>query len=226
KRRARAASRDSSSSDSESESRAAAVSKRKRTRKESSAGDEEAAAGAGAASADGRDASGNLPASAYRLSKMTVDSLATRGVTHLFPIQAKTFDHILDGKDVIGRARTGMGKTLAFVLPIIERLRSMKISLVRGRKPKVIVMAPTRELAKQVADDFVSVAGEFTPLVVYGGTSLGPQQSALWRGIDILIGTPGRIQDLMQGGSLQLTDIQFVVRCPSTCLHARARAST
>jgi hypothetical protein len=120
----------------------------------------------------------------FRMCKETVAALKARGVAALFPIQERTFDALYDGADLIGRARTGMGKTLAFVLPIVERLKlDAAASAVRGRKPRVIVMAPTRELAKQVADDFVSVQGAgLVTLVVYGGTGIEPQKGALWKG--------------------------------------------
>ena len=105
-----------------------------------------------AAPVAGADAKGNPPLSAFRLSPETITALAKRSITHMFPIQARTFDILLGGKDLIARARTGSGKTLAFALPIIERLRAAGslASRERGRQPRVIVLAPTRELAKQV----------------------------------------------------------------------------
>lgn len=166
-----------------------------------------------AASADGSDARGNKPVSAFKMSALTASLLAKRGVTHLFPIQAQTFDNLLAGNDLIGRARTGQGKTLAFVLPIVEQLRAQESQVnVRGRSPRVIVLAPTRELAKQVAEDFESMSGkDLTTLVVYGGTGMEPQRSALWRGVDIVVGTPGRVQDLMEQRSLKLDAVRFAV---------------
>ena len=179
---------------------------------------EEAAAAAEAAAGGAASAAPAAPAaralSSFRMSKETVAALVKRGVNALFPIQERTFDALYDGADLIGRARTGMGKTLAFVLPIVERLKlDAAASAVRGRKPRVIVMAPTRELAKQVAEDFLSVQGPgLVTLVVYGGTGIEPQKGALWKGIDILVGTPGRIQDLMEGKHLKLDAVKFVVR--------------
>lgn len=188
----------------------------KRARKESVA--EESPEAIAEAAAEAGLAKGNKPLSAFRLSKDTIAALTKRGVLQLFPIQAQTFDPLYDGKDLIGRARTGMGKTLAFVLPIIERLKLDKEAATkRGRKPRVIVMAPTRELAKQVSEDFMSVQGSMSTLCVYGGTSIQPQKGALWQGVDILVGTPGRIQDLMEGGSLKLDDVQFAVRRCARC---------
>ena len=148
----------------------------------------------------------------FRMDKQMVAALESRGVKALFPIQERTFDTLYDGADLIGRARTGMGKTLAFVLPIVSRLKQdPAAATARGRKPRVIVMAPTRELAKQVGEDFISVAGNLVTLVVYGGTGLEPQKGALWKGVDILVGTPGRIQDLMEGKHLKLDAVKFVV---------------
>ncbi len=88
--------------------------------------------------------------SKFRISKVTRKKLKERGVRFLFPIQYKTFDHVYDGSDVIGQARTGTGKTLSFVLPLLEKLFKEGISNNRGRPPMVLVMAPTRELVNQV----------------------------------------------------------------------------
>merc|ERR1712070_1249524 len=96
-------------------------------------------------------------------------------------IQCETFNHIYDGNDIIGRARTGMGKTLAFVLPVIERLIiAQKEESSPSRAPKMLVMAPTRELAKQVADEVESTAPKSVRLVtIYGGAPYRPQEDAL-----------------------------------------------
>jgi len=124
-----------------------------------------------------------------------------------------TFDPIFDGKDLIGRALTGMGKTLAFALPTIERLLLTRGGARprRGRAPSVICMAPTRELAKQVAEDFVLCAPGLETLTVYGGTPMGPQRSALSRGVDVVVGTPGRINDLIQQGVLNLAEVTHAI---------------
>lgn len=122
-----------------------------------------------------------LRLSSYRLSPSTVNSLKSRGINALFPIQAKTFDPIFDGKDLLGRARTGTGKTLAFSLPIVERLlRDNKENgngkHKRGRKPRALVMAPTRELALQVSKEMEACAGdEIATVCVYGGTEYSTQ---------------------------------------------------
>ena len=157
------------------------------------------------------DKNGNPPLSKFRISSPLQSLLMAKGITHLFPIQSSTFDAIYDGKDVIGRARTGQGKTLAFSLPIIEKLRMMKRTKARGRSPAVIIMAPTRELAKQVGEDFDYCSPELECICVYGGTGYGDQTRAFYRGVDVVIGTPGRIIDHIERGSLDLSAVQYVV---------------
>lgn len=118
--------------------------------------------------------------------------------------------------DVVGRARTGCGKTLAFTLPILERmLREQRdgtapAAPARGRTPSVIIMAPTRELAKQVHEVFAKMgrAASLQVLSVYGGTPYEGQERALRGGVDVVVGTPGRIKDLMARGSLKLDAIR------------------
>jgi ATP-dependent RNA helicase DDX21 len=125
-------------------------------------------------------ADGNSPLSKFNICKETVDKLLGAGITCLFPIQAATFNHVYNGKDLIAKARTGTGKTLAFTLPVHEKMLALKaageITDKRGRAPACIVMAPTRELAKQIAKVFDTVAaGTFTVLSVYGGTPYAEQ---------------------------------------------------
>jgi len=157
------------------------------------------------------DENGNPPLSKFRISSPLQSLLMAKGITHLFPIQSMTYDAIYDGKDVIGRARTGQGKTLAFSLPIIEKLRSTKRTKARGRSPAVIIMAPTRELAKQVGEDFDYCSPELECICVYGGTGYGDQTRAFYRGVDVVIGTPGRIIDHIERGSLDLSAVQYFV---------------
>jgi ATP-dependent RNA helicase DDX21 len=150
--------------------------------------------------------------SSFRLSPQTVDALAGRGITSLFAIQAATFDIIFDGADLIGRAHTGMGKTLAFALPTIERILILKRSdrsLPRPMKPLALILAPTRELAQQVGREIAAVAPALACACVYGGAPIGQQCSDLRRGIDILIGTPGRVKDLANRGALELDDVRL-----------------
>eukprot|EP00471_Norrisiella_sphaerica_P001053 CAMPEP_0184482684 /NCGR_PEP_ID=MMETSP0113_2-20130426/4249_1 /TAXON_ID=91329 /ORGANISM="Norrisiella sphaerica, Strain BC52" /LENGTH=804 /DNA_ID=CAMNT_0026862559 /DNA_START=320 /DNA_END=2734 /DNA_ORIENTATION=+ len=151
--------------------------------------------------------------SAFRLSESTINMLNDRGVEKLFPIQQMTFDTIYDGKDLIARARTGTGKTLAFSLPVMEKLRDsmQQRAHTRGRLPKVLVLAPTRELAKQVATDFESIGGNIKTSTLYGGAPFGPQAGELRRGTDIVVGTAGRVMDHMESGSLNLADIEYII---------------
>jgi superfamily II DNA/RNA helicase len=134
--------------------------------------------------------------------------LASRGITEASPIQADTLPHTLAGKDLIGRARTGTGKTLAYALPIIMKLDA---SRERGRVPRAIIVAPTRELAKQVAEEFSKTGGDLVTVTVYGGAAYAPQENALRRGVDIVVGTPGRLIDHLERGNLDLSGVEFAV---------------
>eukprot|EP00939_MAST-03C_sp_MAST-3C-sp1_P000501 g501.t1 len=196
-------------------------SKKKKRRKLETAEDEEGIPAADAAPvverrrtrsmSDVTDAKGNPPISKFRIGDSLQSLLLAKGITHLFPIQSQTFDHVYDGKDIIGRARTGQGKTLAFSLPIIEKLRKKGRRTARGRTPVVIIMAPTRELAKQVGEDFDYCSPELSCICVYGGTGYGDQERAFWRGVDVVIGTPGRIIDHIDRGNLDLSAVEYFV---------------
>lgn len=134
--------------------------------------------------------------------------LLERGIAEASPIQEQSLPLTLAGKDLIGRARTGTGKTLAFALPIIQKLEP---SRERARLPRAIVVAPTRELAKQVADEFSKTGLGLTTVTVYGGAAYGPQENALRRGVDVVVGTPGRLIDHLERGNLDLSAVQFAV---------------
>ncbi|XP_032229762.2 nucleolar RNA helicase 2 [Nematostella vectensis] len=149
--------------------------------------------------------------SKFRISQKTIDNLEDRGITYLFPIQASTFNYIFDGEDVIGQARTGTGKTLSFALPLVEKLQDGKLSQKRGRAPKVLVMAPTRELAKQVGNEFENLKSNLEVYCIYGGMPYEPQENAINSGLDVLVGTPGRILDFMRQGTLDLSKLKHVV---------------
>lgn len=124
------------------------------------------------------------------------------------PIQAATIPPLLDGRDVVGLAQTGTGKTAAFALPVLSRLD------LDQREPQALVLAPTRELAVQVAEAFERYA-ESLPgvrvLPIYGGQGYGVQLSALRRGVHVVVGTPGRIMDHLDKGTLDLSSIRFLV---------------
>uniref|UniRef100_A0A671KSB1 RNA helicase n=1 Tax=Sinocyclocheilus anshuiensis TaxID=1608454 RepID=A0A671KSB1_9TELE len=147
----------------------------------------------------------------FRISQNTITLLRARGVSYLFDIQVKTFNSVYDGKDVIGQARTGTGKTFSFAVPLVEKLQSAAEDRRRGRAPKVLVLAPTRELAIQVAKDFKDVTRRLSVTCFYGGSSYNPQLEAIRNGIDVLVGTPGRIRDHLQNNKLDLSQLKHVV---------------
>ena len=124
------------------------------------------------------------------------------------PIQAQTIPILMEGQDVVGLAQTGTGKTAAFALPILSRIDKSV------RSPQALVLAPTRELALQVADSFQSFAdhvGGLNVLPIYGGQAYGIQLSGLRRGAHIVVGTPGRIIDHLEKGSLDISGLRFLV---------------
>ncbi|KAA0977820.1 DEAD/DEAH box helicase [Paeniglutamicibacter gangotriensis] len=130
------------------------------------------------------------------------------------PIQAATIPALLEGRDVVGVAQTGTGKTAAFALPALSKMAELADLNGTARKTQVLVLAPTRELALQVAEAFTSYAkhmGDFTVLPVYGGSPYGPQLAGLRRGAQVVVGTPGRVIDHINKGSLDLSDLQYVV---------------
>ncbi|GJX18147.1 DEAD-box ATP-dependent RNA helicase 7, partial [Tanacetum coccineum] len=137
------------------------------------------------------------------------------GIEALFPIQAQTYDSVYDGLDLIGKAKTGQGKTLAFILPILESLTNGPEKASRktgyGRAPIILVLLPTRELAKQVYTDFEYYGKSvgLTACCLYGGASIGPQTTQLKRGVDIVVGAVGRIKDHIDRGNLDLKSLKF-----------------
>nr|XP_032651121.1 nucleolar RNA helicase 2-like isoform X3 [Chelonoidis abingdonii] len=147
----------------------------------------------------------------FCISKGTIELLRARGVTYLFPVQVKTFKHIYDGKDVVAQARTGTGKTFSFAIPLIEKLQGEMQERKRGRTPKVLILTPTRELANQVARDFKDITKILSVACFYGGTAYNGQIDLIRSGIDILVGTPGRIKDHLQNGKLDLSKLKHVV---------------
>ncbi|MFJ6696962.1 DEAD/DEAH box helicase [Streptomyces sp. NPDC091272] len=139
-----------------------------------------------------------------------VRKLAQNGVTAPFPIQAATIPDALAGKDILGRGRTGSGKTLSFGLPTLATLAG---GTTEKKKPRAIILTPTRELAMQVADA-LQPYGDVLGLkmkVVCGGTSMGNQIYALERGVDVLVATPGRLRDLLNRGAASLENVQIAV---------------
>uniref|UniRef100_A0A671Y4Z9 RNA helicase n=1 Tax=Sparus aurata TaxID=8175 RepID=A0A671Y4Z9_SPAAU len=147
----------------------------------------------------------------FRISEVTINKLKARGVSYLFDIQAKTFNPVYDGEDLIAQARTGTGKTFSFAIPLVEKLQKNMTEYTRGRSPKVLVLTPTRELAIQVAKDFKDVSKRVSIACFYGGSSYMPQIEAIRNGIDVLVGTPGRIKDHLQNNKLDLSKVKHVV---------------
>eukprot|EP00795_Rhopilema_esculentum_P008058 gene8058-13973_t len=159
-----------------------------------------------------KEPKGNGDFSNFRISSKTVKKLQERGITHLFPIQAKTYDYVYDGCDIIARAKTGTGKTLSFALPLCEKLREIKQVKDKGRPPMVLTLAPTRELANQILKEFELIKSKkLSTVCVYGGVSYDSQEAAFRNGLDILVGTPGRIFDHMERGNLDLSKLKHVV---------------
>jgi len=161
----------------------------------------------------------------FNLHPITVAALKKKGIETLFPIQVAALGPAQSGRDVVARAKTGTGKTLAFSLPIVEKfLREDEEERnnrdddggarrrgARDKRPRCIVLAPTRELAQQVEREIYSLAPSFETLTVYGGAPIGPQESKLRRGVDFVVGTPGRVMDLLNRRTLDLSRVQHVV---------------
>ena len=137
--------------------------------------------------------------------------LATQGITSPFPIQTATLPDSMAGRDVLGRGKTGSGKTVAFALPLVTRLAEGPKS--RPGRPRGLVLLPTRELASQVQATIAPLAkaAGLTTTTVYGGVSQRTQVAALNRGVDIVIACPGRLEDLIQQGHVHLDDVQITV---------------
>jgi superfamily II DNA/RNA helicase len=148
-----------------------------------------------------------------------VRALADDGIEHPFAIQELTLPLALAGEDVIGQARTGMGKTLAFGVPLLQRITAPTAEQPLTGIPRALVVVPTRELCLQVTDDLVTAAKYLTAhdgrrvsvVSIYGGRAYEPQIEALRAGADVVVGTPGRLLDLAQQGHLQLGALSVLV---------------
>jgi ATP-dependent RNA helicase RhlE len=142
-----------------------------------------------------------------------LQALKAEGYTHPTPIQEQSIPVLLRGKDLLGCAQTGTGKTAAFAVPILQHLYLDKQRFNFPRKIRALIVTPTRELAIQIAESF-SAYGKFTGIrntVIFGGVRQGGQTEILRRGIDILIATPGRLLDLIGQGYISLSDIKYFV---------------
>ena len=150
-----------------------------------------------------------VPFSDFALDPTIVDALASVGIITTFPIQAMTLPLALSGSDLIGQAKTGTGKTLGFGLPLLQAVLKSEPS----KNPRALVIAPTRELALQVSKD-LEVAAAKTQLRIasfFGGRAYEPQVDELKRGVDVAVGTPGRLIDLMKQGHLSLAEVKVLV---------------
>ncbi len=137
-----------------------------------------------------------------------VRALSTKGITEPFPVQAATIPDALEGRDVSGKAPTGSGKTLAFGLPLLTRVG--KASRLR---PRALILAPTRELAEQIKVELAPLARAVgrSVITVYGGVGYGPQKGGLRKGVDLLVATPGRLEDLIAQQAVNLNDVEIAV---------------
>ncbi|MFD9373777.1 DEAD/DEAH box helicase [Streptomyces sp. NPDC060020] len=159
---------------------------------------------------DAADAEPSITFGDLGLPEGIVRKLAQNGVTAPFPIQAATIPDALAGKDILGRGRTGSGKTLSFGLPTLASLAG---GHTEKKKPRAIILTPTRELAMQVADA-LQPYGDVLGLkmkVVCGGTSMSNQIYALERGVDVLVATPGRLRDIINRGACSLENVKIAV---------------
>lgn len=158
---------------------------------------------------------GSVAVSESGLSTEIVEALEAKGIAHLFPVQSAVLEPALAGRDILARARTGSGKTLAFALPIAERVLEARAQGAAGaprqRHPLALVLTPTRELAQQVERELSSVAPKARVACIFGGTHIGPQLDEVRRGVDVVVGTPGRVQDLMDRGVLKLESLKMAV---------------
>jgi ATP-dependent RNA helicase DeaD len=154
---------------------------------------------------------GTTPPTAFAdlgLSAAVLKALADVGYESPSPIQAATIPVLLSGADILGQAQTGTGKTAAFALPILSKLDLAQ------KEPQALVLVPTRELAIQVAEAFQKYAAHlrgFHVMPIYGGQSYTPQLNALKRGTHVIVGTPGRVMDHLERGTLSLKGVRFVV---------------
>ena len=145
----------------------------------------------------------------FGFSQSILTSLQNKGYKNPTPIQKAAIPELMSGRDLLGQAQTGTGKTAAFALPLIEKLENNK-----EINAKVLVMTPTRELATQVADSFKSYSSEssnFKTVAIYGGTDYRNQISALKRKTDVVVGTPGRIMDHIRQGTFKISKINCLV---------------
>lgn len=151
----------------------------------------------------------------FKITEKTKEVLRANEIKYLFPIQVATFKKAYKGKDIIARDRTGSGKTFAYSLPIIEKLRKKGIFTgERGRAPSILVLLPTRELAMQVEREIGKLKHnnrEYTTIAVYGGTYIRDQIQKLNNGLDVVVATPGRLWDLIERRAINLSKLRTII---------------
>ncbi len=159
---------------------------------------------------DARTVDAGAPFSVLGVPAQLVAALAAQGINEPFPVQVATIPDAMAGRDVLGRAQTGSGKTLGFGLPLLTRVAGADPS---GGAPRAVVLVPTRELALQVADVLAPLARsmQLDLSLVAGGMSYGPQLKAFERGVDVVVATPGRLIDLMDQGAADLSQVLVTV---------------
>jgi len=142
------------------------------------------------------------------INKPLLNAIADMGFTEPTPIQEKAFPIIMSGRDVVGIAQTGTGKTLAYLLPLLRQL-----PFSGQRQPRILIMVPTRELVLQVVEEARKLAAYMSVRIdgVYGGTNINTQSERIYQGVDLLVATPGRLFDLVMRGTLRLKSIQKLV---------------
>ncbi len=141
-----------------------------------------------------------------------VDVLTRNGITEPFPIQTATLPFTLAGRDVLGRGRTGSGKTYSFAIPVVARLAASKAAR-RPLRPRALILAPTRELVTQIEATIAPLAAALNmrTITIFGGVGYGPQVSALRAGVDIVVACPGRLADIIADGNASLDGIEITV---------------
>jgi ATP-dependent RNA helicase RhlE len=146
-----------------------------------------------------------------KLAAPLLQALTDQGYEIPTPIQAGSIPHLLEGRDLLGLAQTGTGKTASFALPILQHLHNNP-KAATPKQPRVLVLAPTRELVAQISDSFKAYARymKFSQAVVFGGVGQGRQVEAMRRGVDVLVAAPGRLLDLIGQGYIDLSGLEVL----------------
>ena len=153
-----------------------------------------------------------MPFQSLNIIEPILRSLQQEGYEIPTPIQKEAIPIVLRGKDLLGCAQTGTGKTAAFAIPILQLLHASK-SIDKKRKVRSLIVTPTRELAIQIGESFKAYGRHtgLTSTVIFGGVNQNPQTASLQKGVDILVATPGRLLDLMNQGFISLRDVEIFV---------------